>query len=78
MPDLSDLVPFIQDKLEISSYLSWDKHKCIKKVNTFLYFHILINYYQLICCIENSVEPDQLASSEDFISRFILFLKEFI
>ena len=27
-------------------------------------FHILINYYELTCCIENSVAPDQLASSE--------------
>ena len=26
--------------------------------------HILINYYMLTCCIENSVDPDQLASSE--------------
>ena len=31
MPDLSDLVPFIQDKLKISVYLSLDKCKiCIK------------------------------------------------
>ena len=29
---------FIQDKLEISIYLSLDKYKCIKKVNTILYF----------------------------------------
>ena len=27
-------------------------------------FHILINYYELTSCIENSVDPDQLASSE--------------
>ena len=24
---------FIQDKLEISSYLSWDKYKCIKLIH---------------------------------------------
>ena len=38
----------------------------MNKVNTILYivFHILINYYELICCIENSVDPDQLASKE--------------
>ena len=55
MPDLSDLrSPFIQEKLEISIYLSWDKYKesCI---------HILIHYYELTCCRENSVDPDQLA-----------------
>ena len=27
-------------------------------------FHILIHYYEFTCCIENSVDPDQLASSE--------------
>ena len=27
-------------------------------------FHILIHYYVFTCCIENSVDPDQLASSE--------------
>ena len=53
----------IQDKLKFSTYLSLDKCKmCIKlKKNV---FHILINYYEFTCCIENSVDPDQLASSE--------------
>ena len=46
---------FIQDKLKISIYLSLDKLKICYKV----VFRILIN-----CCIENSVDPDQLASSE--------------
>ena len=59
------------------------------KVNTILYivFHILINYYEYTCCIENSVDPDQLASEEaswsgstlftrELISGFILFSKE--
>ena len=38
----------------------------MNKVNTILYivFHILINYYNLTSCIENSVDPDQLASEE--------------
>ena len=27
-------------------------------------FHIMINYYELTCHIVNSVDPDQLASSE--------------
>ena len=53
---------FIQDKLEISTYSSLDKFKC-KKVNTILHFIVWVNYW-LTCCIENSVDPDQLASSE--------------
>ena len=38
----------------------------MNKVNTTLYilFHILINYYKFTCCIENSVDLDQLASSK--------------
>ena len=57
MPDLSDLVPFHSGQvIIISIYLSVDKYKCV--------FHILINYYKLTSCIENSVYPDQLASSE--------------
>ena len=32
--------------------------------NLFIVFHILINYYKFTCCIENSVDPDQLASEE--------------
>ena len=36
----------------------------MNKVNTILYivFHILIKYLEFTCCIENSVDPDQLAS----------------
>ena len=30
------------------------------KINAILYF-ILINYYELTSCFENSVDPDQLA-----------------
>ena len=35
-------------------------------VNTILFivFHILINYYEFTCCIENIVDPYQLASEE--------------
>ena len=54
----------------------------MNKVNTVLYivFHILINYYEFTCCIENSVDPDQLASgstlfTRELISGFILFSK---
>ena len=34
----------------------------IKKVNAILYF--ILDYFKLACCLENSVDPDQLASSE--------------
>ena len=60
MPDLSNLVPFHSGLVEISIYLSLDKYK--SKYNSV--FHILISYYQLTSCIENSVDPDQLAFSE--------------
>ena len=51
---------FIQD---ISIYLSLDKYKCIKLIQLCIsYFD---NYYQLTSCIENSVDPDQLASDLD-------------
>ena len=38
----------------------------MNKVNTTLYivFHILINYFKFTCCIENSVDLDQQASSK--------------
>ena len=38
----------------------------MNKVNTTLYivFHILIIYYKFTCCIENSANLDQLASSK--------------
>ena len=44
---------FTLDKLKISIYLSLDKYKCINNS----VFHILINYYELTACIENSVDP---------------------
>ena len=56
---------FIQDKLEISIYLSLDKYKCTVYKES-LYnsvFHILINYQELTFYIKNSVDPDQLASN---------------
>ena len=36
----------------------------MNKADTIMYivFHILINYYEFICCIENIVDPDQLVS----------------
>ena len=53
---------FIQDKSKISIYLSLDEYNVYSQYNSV--FHILINYYQLTSCIETSVDPDQLASSE--------------
>ena len=60
MPDLSDLVPFHSGQIE-NFYLL-----VLGQVQMYMYsiFHILINYYKLTSCIENSVDPDQLASSE--------------
>ena len=58
MPDLSDLVPFHPGQVE-NFYLL-----VLGQVHMYSLFHILINYYELTSCIENSVDPDQLASSE--------------
>ena len=55
---------FIQDKLKISIYLSLGMQ--VQMYQAKLYnsiFHIMINYYELTSCIENSGDPDQLASS---------------
>ena len=52
MPDLSDLVPYYLGQVE----------NLYSKYNSV--FHISINYYKLTSCIENSVDPDQLASEE--------------
>ena len=64
---------FIQDKLKISIYLSLDKYKCNNEI---LYIIFLVNYYEFTCCIENSVDPDQLASSEASWSGSTLFRRE--
>ena len=58
MPNLSELVSFHSGQVEKSI----DKYKCIKLINSL--HHILIHSYKFTCCIENSVDPDQLASSE--------------
>ena len=63
MSDLSDLVPFYSGQVE-NYYLLVLGQVQMYKVNKILYFHILISYYKFTCCIENSVDPDQLASSE--------------
>ena len=43
--------------MKVSIYLSLDKCKICIKLIKFI-FHILINYYEFTCCIENSVDPD--------------------
>ena len=63
MPDLSDLVTFHSGQVENFNLLVLGQRKiCIKLIK--FVFHILINYYEFTYCIENSVDPDQLASSE--------------
>ena len=63
MPDLSDLVPFHSGQVE-NFYLLVLGHVQMYIVNKILYIIFLINYYEFTCCIENSVDPDQVASSE--------------
>ena len=62
MPDLSDLVSFHSGQFE--NLLVLRQVQNLYKDNKILYFIFLINYYEVTCCIENSVDPDQLASSE--------------
>ena len=71
---LSDWSHFIQDKCK-KKYLSWDKYK-ENKCNSV--FYILISYFELTmsCCMEYSVDPDQLASEEASLSGFTLFSVE--
>ena len=58
MPDLYDLVPFHSGQVE-NFYLLVFGQVQMYKVNTILYFiFCLIYYYELACCIVNSVDPD--------------------
>ena len=71
MPDLSNLVLFHSGQvrnfylpaLVLGQVLFTCPGTSLKKVNTILYF-IFDNYYDLMFCVENSEDPDQLASSE--------------
>ena len=65
MPDLSDLVPFHSGQVENVYLLVFGQVQMyiVLSLNNSA-FHILINHYELSSCIENSVDPDQLASSE--------------
>ena len=61
MLGLSDLVPFHSGQVENFYLLVLGQVQMYKsKYNTA--YHILINYYEFTCCIENIVDPDQLAS----------------
>ena len=62
MPTLSDLVPFHSGQVENFNLLVLGQVQNLYKVNKNFVFHIFINYYEFTCCIENSVDPDQLAS----------------
>ena len=64
MPDLSDLVPFHSGQVENFNLLVLGQVQNLYKVNKNFVFHIFINFYKFTCCIENSVDPDQLASLE--------------
>ena len=67
---------FIQGKVEISIYLSWDKLK-ESQYNSRLYF-IFDKYDETTCCEDSSVDPDWLASSKASISGCTLFSIELI
>ena len=64
MPDLSDLVPFHSGQVKNFNLLVLGQVQNLYKVIKLLYFMILINYFKFTCCIENNVDPDELASSE--------------
>ena len=76
MPDLSDLVPFHPGQVGNFNLLVIGQVQNLYKVN--FVFHILINHYEFTCCIENSVDPDQLASAEASRSGSPLFTRELI
>ena len=77
MPDLSDLVPFHSGQVENYNLLVlgqckicikliiMNSHVALKTVSILISWLLFkVNYYEFKCCIENSVDPDQLASSE--------------
>ena len=64
MPYLSDLVPFHSGQVENFNLLVLGQVQNLYKVDKKNVFHIFIDYYEFTRCIENSVNPDQLASLE--------------
>ena len=61
MPDLSDQVPFHSEQVKNFNLLFHAQVHCIKLIQFCISY---FNYNKLTSCIENSVDPDQLASSE--------------
>ena len=62
MLDLSDQVPFHAGQVENFYLLVLGQVQCIKLIQFCISCYV--NYYKLTSCIENSVDLDQLASSE--------------
>ena len=84
---LSDQVPFHSGQVRNLFTCPGTSIKKVVNLKAILYL-IFDNYDEHTCCRENSVDPDQLASPEarkpatlfsiEFISGFIMFLKELI
>ena len=65
MPDLSNLVPNHSGQVtDFNVFVLGQVYKESYYNVSIYYFIILIYYNKLACCIENSVDPDQLASLE--------------
>ena len=60
MPDLSDLVPFPSGQVSDFYILVLGQ----VKINSQFCITYLVIYYETACCVENNVDPDQLAVSE--------------
>ena len=65
MPDLSNVVPFHSGQVRNFYKLVLGQVQIFKEslIAKFCISY-LMKYYELTCCIENSVDPDQLPSSE--------------
>ena len=59
MPDLSNQVPFHSGQVRNFYLLVLGQ----VKINIFCILYLII-YFELAHCLENSVDPDQLASAE--------------
>ena len=62
MPDLSDQVPFHSGQMEIFYLLVLGQVQCIKLIQIYSSY---FDHYEITSCIENNVDPDQLASSRE-------------
>ena len=61
MPDLSDQVPFHSGQVKNFYLLVLGQVHCMKLIQFCISY---FDYYEFTSCIENSVDPDQLASLE--------------